>query len=402
MKSWWRTGKRKYSVCSAHISPFGGIKVTIMNHGFGKQQSQIIKGVAIILMAFHHCFIPVKGNLDGYSITFFPFTYAQVTEFAAFSKICVSLFSFVSGYGLFLSFRNRLDSKGRNSVSHWLRQRYIRSFSGYWLIVVLSWIISGFIDARPLKVYVQNSRLAGGVYALIDFLGLGNLFGTPMLNGTWWYMSAAFVFIMLVPALFLMLCRFGNACTFAVLIIIPRLFSKYPGALSPLSFLPVLCLGMICARTDFFGRIDALNARGIPSRLLLTLGSTALCVVLYRIACRLPDETCWDIKWDIFPLAYIVCIYLTLARIPWVDRFLAFMGKHSANIFLVHTFYRVIYTKSFVYERGHFLSVIAVLMVMSLGTSFVIEGLKKLIRYERFTSGLEKLSFPFISKKPDC
>ena len=28
-------------------------------------------------------------------------------------------------------------------------------------------------------------------YCLLDFCGLANLFGTPTLNGTWWYMSLA-------------------------------------------------------------------------------------------------------------------------------------------------------------------------------------------------------------------
>ena len=33
----------------------------------------------------------------------------------------------------------------------------------------------------------------------LDFLGLHSLFGTVTMNGTWWYMSAAVIFVILVP-----------------------------------------------------------------------------------------------------------------------------------------------------------------------------------------------------------
>ena len=96
-------------------------------------------------------------------------------------------------------------------------------------------------------------------------------------------------------------------------------------------------------------------------------------------------------KWGIFPLFYIILLYLTVSRVPVLNRVLRFLGVHSANIFWVHMLYRSRYLKAFLYTRGHFLVIAGTLLAVSLLTSFLLEGLKKLIRYDRFTAMLEDL-----------
>ena len=98
----------------------------------------------------------------------------------------------------------------------------------------------------------------------------------------------------------------------------------------------------------------------------------------------------WDFKYDLFVAVYVVLIYLTAAKISGMRQLLAFLGKHSANVFLIHTFIRDVYMRQFIYSRGHFLLIIAVLLGVSLIISFALEGIKKLIRYEGFVNGLMK------------
>ena len=366
-----------------------------MEHNFDARKSQIVKGVAILLMMWHHCFL--SGRFDGFTISFFPLTEGQVTLFAAFCKICVSLFAFVSGYGLFFSYQKWMRDHTSSSCVRWLWQRYVRTFSGYWLIVVLSWILCGFLDGRPRTIYVRPSRFLAFIYALIDLLGLSKLLGTPSLIGTWWYMSAAFVFIVSVPILYAAMRRFGSIYSYLLLMVIPRMIGGYPGGTVPLSFLPVFGLGMICADSDFFAKVDRL-AKNRMCHAALLVGSVILSCVLCFASIRMSNEKFWDLKWDLFPLAFIVCIYLTVSRIPFLNRILEFLGLHSANVFMVHTFIRDTYCRSFVYGRGHFILIMATLLGLSLLVSFTLEGLKKLIRYDRFCAKLEALSFS--SAKP--
>lgn len=60
-----------------------------------KRDSDIIKGIAIVLMFIHHFFCFPAWYIEGIS-------YPQLAEFAEFfrfpTRICVSLFAFLTGY----------------------------------------------------------------------------------------------------------------------------------------------------------------------------------------------------------------------------------------------------------------------------------------------------------------
>ena len=72
-----------------------------------KTDSGALKGTGILIMLFHHLFL--AGRFDGFEISFWPFSAAQITHIASFCKICVSLFAFISGYGLILSYRRERE-----------------------------------------------------------------------------------------------------------------------------------------------------------------------------------------------------------------------------------------------------------------------------------------------------
>ena len=63
--------------------------------GFTKVDSLVIKGVALLAMMWHHCFL--SDRADGYDISYWPLSHGQVIQIASFLKICVPLFAFVSG-----------------------------------------------------------------------------------------------------------------------------------------------------------------------------------------------------------------------------------------------------------------------------------------------------------------
>ena len=362
------------------------------NNSFDNYQSQIIKGVAILLMMWHHCFL--SGRFEDFNISFYPLTVEQVTLIAAFCKICVSLFAFISGYGLFLSFQKWDDSHPGQGCSPWLWIRYVRTFSGFWLIVLLSWGITGIIDNRPWLVYFRPSRVAGVVYAITDLLGLSNLFGTPTLCATWWYMSTAFFFIIATPVLYLIINRYGATLCICIIMIIPRVFIGYPGGTASLTFLPAFIFGMVFAKENLFDYINTL----IPKTCLACTFCYIICIVSFVICfiiCkRIPTNKLWDIKWGVFAAIYVLIIFLTISRIPVLRSILAFLGKHSANVFMVHTFLRDTYCRSFIYNRGHFLVIMATLLAMSILVSFLLEGLKRIMRYDCFTEKLESHIFP--------
>lgn len=62
-----------------------------------------------------------------------------------------------------------------------------------------------------------------GFAVFADILGISRLLETESLNGAWWYMSAAFVFIILLPLLDGTIEKFGGIFCIAVIFLLPRI-----------------------------------------------------------------------------------------------------------------------------------------------------------------------------------
>ena len=62
-------------------------------------KSNCLKGVAVIILLFHHCFrSPKRYTGHELKMLFLPERFLNIA--AAYGKICVALFVFVSAYGL--------------------------------------------------------------------------------------------------------------------------------------------------------------------------------------------------------------------------------------------------------------------------------------------------------------
>lgn len=357
--------------------------------GLTKDDSLVIKGVAILAMMWNHCFLP--DRFEKFDLTFVPFGVHRVTQIAVFLKICVSLFAFVSGYGLYYSLRS-LEKKGgglsSQGVSTWYKTRYVKSFSDYWLIVVLAWIICQLLDGHTYKTYFANSLLGGISSMLMQLLGVSAFFEAPMLIATWWYMSAALIFILLAPLAYLLMRRFGGIFCFGAVLVVARVAGGYPGGTNWLSFLPAFVIGMACADSDIMRRIRAF-ADSSPARSAAVIVSLLLATLLcYKLRQALHIKLYWDLHWGLFMPIYIALIMLTVARIPGVKDVLHFLGSWSADVFLIHSFFRAHYAIEFVYAPGNFMLVMARLLALGLIATALFRVFKRLIRYESFVDAL--------------
>ena len=87
---------------------------------FTKDESIRMKGIAIFALMFHHCFMS-RDRFAGYEIVFAPFSESFVVNICAYLKICVPIFAFITGYGLYLSY-SKVDS--RSGTVGWLGKRF--------------------------------------------------------------------------------------------------------------------------------------------------------------------------------------------------------------------------------------------------------------------------------------
>ena len=354
-----------------------------------KSDSMMLKGIAICMMLFHHCFL--QGRFESFNISLWPFSTSVIIHMASLCKMCVSIFSFISGYGLYLSYKNYRLSDKKDSGRSVLRQ-YISSFNEYFFVVLLCWILTSLIDQRPAKVYLGAGAVRGCANAFFDFLGLANLFGTKTINGTWWYMSAAFVFIVFMPLVFRLMEYMGGVTMIALIIILPRLIiGGFPGSTGVWSFMPSYIIGAAFAFYDrqilkafdrFSGLIRSTGWRILSEFLLLSLT-----VFLFL---RLPTKLFWDFKWGLFPVVFI-CFFVRHIRLNSPGyRFFVFLGKYASLIFMIHSFYRGVYLNQFIYGFPHFSLVFIALAVLSLISAVLIRGMIRLCRYDRLVSAIQK------------
>lgn len=350
---------------------------------FDKQASLVLKGIAIIMMMLHHNF-RTPSLYSNYAISFYPFSESHVVTVASACKICVSIFAFITGYGLYASY-----SHNKISPTKWVFQRYVKTFSGYWFVWALSAIICQLIDRRTTTILFRDGTARGLFNALIDFLGLHNMFRTPSINGTWWYMSAAAVFILLIPLLY----RFRDNI---ILIMISTVFlmrvirndSPFTGGNSTYAFLTPFMMGFAFSHYSVFEKLSHISKQNKLTTLYKAIAESWLIIAMLIVYNKVPIDMFWEYHFCLFPTLVICFCVEFVVNVKYLRNLLCFCGRHSMNIFFVHTFIRGYYLADFTYSFKHFAVVVLVLLCLSIAISMVIEQLKKLLRYNDLINNL--------------
>lgn len=359
---------------------------------FNKSASQKLKGIAILIMLQHHNF-RIKSIYDAYTVSFFPFNEDYIVKLSLFFKICVSIFAFISGYGLYNSYSNKKENSEK-----WVIKRYIKTFSGYWFIYISSCVICELIDNRASNIYMKEGVLIGIVKFVTGFFGFNNLLGLRLLNGAWWYMSCAMIFIVLLPLIMKVERYIGGVELLLLTIIIPRVIQMpWTNEDVCISFMFVYILGIVSAKYRWIDKI--INYKVVKSDLgnkgIKFILEVILIFIGIKLYFRLPVKTFWEIKYGIIPFFVIIWCIEFIINIPFLSIILDLFGKYSMNIFLIHSFIRGIYLMDFTYSFYHFLLITGVLLLISLGISILIEKIKLLIKYnlmiERITKKITNL-----------
>lgn len=365
---------------------------------FTKEHTMQMKGIAIIILLFHHCFLNTQrwatvpyeklATTKGwgyYPISFAPFSSHTIQYLASFSKICVAMFVFMTGYGMWVSYESQ---KKKTTMSNYIKKRMVTLMTGFLIIFVVTEILA-IPTGRFIEVYGHDFRSV--VYMIIDALGLAKLLGTPLFCLTWWYMSLAIVLIMIFPFVHSIMEKYQWVVVVAS-IIVPRACG-FGQSTDLFRYLLAYTLGMYFAQHDLLARIkEKFMEQNVEGKLLSLIVSLIGLAVI--IKCRQNAWIGWKYLdfWDGFAAMYMIVIsYIYILNGKWIVKGLGFLGKHSMNIFLIHSFYRDVFFHEFTYSFYYAWLDYIVLMAISLVTSIVLEWFKKLIRYEKFIDWVKRL-----------
>ena len=325
-------------------------------------ETLIIKAFAIIAMLVHHLFWlhPEFGPILCY--------------LANAGKVCITIFVFLSGYGMAMTFPKMAGkwSDDCKTVFFFWGKRYSKFFLNYWIVFFVSISIGSHCFGRTLEIaYGANANLIS--LFIKDLLGQCGFYSY---NITWWFNELILSLWLLFPLLYrLMKNKVVSVSILLFLTIIPS---------EMLSFLEFFANGLsiftlpFCVGIFFAQRCVCVNKllNAMPPK-WLPYSSFLLAAIVFYV--RGAELFPWSPKYllDIFVTLLLVISIVSFVRTTnYKLRFLQFIGKHSMNIYLLHTFVFGYFFSDFVYGLKEPLLIFATVFVISLSLSIVIEIVK--------------------------
>lgn len=348
-----------------------------------KKESNILKGLAIMLMLAHHLFM--NANQSGYPELIYGPVLSSPDRLAAFGnlcKLCVTIFAFVTAYGTTMSYKASPMEDNRE-LMHISLGRLARLLISFQFIYVIAFALCPLGGKSWFTLY-SPSRLENIFFALCDFMGISYILQTPSYNSAWWYMSLAVTLVLVLPWLIKLCRRYGAYVLLPGLLLVRWLnvdFVLY-------RYLLIILLGIVLAQ---YGTVEKLRAWYMSCGIFKRLISIALCLVvtgLFSVLWLRTDEALLDIYEAALCLPVCLIMVLVVGRIPIIKDVMAFIGKNSMNMFLIHAFIYENWFSAFTYSFKYPIAIYAFLLLSSLLISVLMEQLKKLLHISRLADKL--------------
>ena len=335
---------------------------------FTKEHTKIAKGVAILLMLTHHLFaFPDRIHLDQGYISLFSIGGNNI-EFimGVFGNICVSMYIFLSGYGIYMSSLKNGKITLKDSFKR-LKKLYIN----YWIV---------FIIFVPIGFIFFNKELNIREF-ILNFVGWSSSY-----NGEWWFFKLYVELILLVP----ILKHLVNDSLFKsiVNITVVLLFSKvieYGINMGIDKFIPSLILyevhdilfwqacffiGYICAKFDIYSKVLNLFIKiRIDNKTIYALLPIVLIFIRIKSGGRL------YIDFILTPILIFCTVNLLYDSV--LHKLFILLGEHSTNMWLTHSFFCYTYFQWLVFKPRISVIILVWLVILSLGSSYFINYIQR-------------------------
>ena len=324
-----------------------------------KEETLFFKGIAIIIMVGYHLFCFPERIINNEYISFFFMKFDNKTiENFIFSqgKICVSFFLFLSGYGVYISNKNKT-----NKIIWKLCLERIKSFLFNYWIVFFIFIPLGYIffnlELKNILVLIKNLFLLSSSY-----------------NSEWWFAQYYVFMILLFPIINVCL----NKRLKLTLIISALLCFTYKMHIAKLFIWQFpFVMGMAFAKMEIYSKLRK-NIKSKKNLALVSfLGIFAIVIIKSFIAEYLNFFTDYGLDGIFIPI--IIGLLLEVKIPEFVRMVLEKLGKHSGNIWLTHTFFAYYYTQKLVFYPKLSILIIIWTFILSTFSSIIIFTLSEKI-----------------------
>lgn len=331
---------------------------------FSKDDTNILKGIAILLLAYHHLFaFPDRIHYDYYSII--NYNELGVILFKL-GKIGVGIFLILGGYGTYKSYKG--DNLG------FISKKLIKLYKMYWKV---------FLITIPISILLKSPI----INTKFDVLFL-NVFGIKITYcKEWWFLSPYVVISIMSPLLIKFVKNSNIGVIFFILILIISKFCLfdlrflinykntflYSALKYLLECLPSYLCGLLFAK---YNLLDKLKIKFEGNHLFGFISILVLLIIPYLqktfFYCNL-----------IFVIAIFVCfiIIMEMSIFKSFKNLFLYIGKQSANIWLIHTFYCYHWCQKFIFFPRYAILIFFLLVAISYISGIIIDYIYGLIKY---------------------
>lgn len=302
------------------------------------EKSNQLKSIAILMMLCLHLF-----NRDHHGL-FTPLVFIGQQPLSyyisLFSDACVPIFAFVSGYGLYASYRNNETAYLKKNLLR-TKKLYIR----FWIILLLFVVLLGPI--------LNKDGYPGSWQKLVlTFTGIA-----PAYNGAWWFFTIYILFVSTSKFWFRLLDHL-NSYFYLIILLITYLLAFYFRIYKPTIFENLILqwmhtqgalyfctlfqfmMGAFALKYEWNKKILSLFGKIKYRNLIATIGIIGL-IIFHGIV---PNFIVAP-----FTALGFIFLFLQMNFGKKVNEGLDFFTLHATNLWLIHMFFYLIYFKEIIY-----------------------------------------------------
>lgn len=341
--------------------------------GLSKEDTKMMKGIALWLMFAHHLF-PFQdriapGNEFLPLIRFGDTNLAYIIGHAG--KLCVAIYLFLSGYGLYIT----VMKNGRFTITN-VFKRLKKLYINYWVILFI-FVPIGF----AIGVKVFNAR---------EFLY--NFFAIDLTyNGEWWFLKLYVQLIILFPIMNKII-RKNPWLSFLIIFIFSKLgkivtlsvnsnpnlvflnnHMIYRDFITLLYWQPIFFMGCLFVKFDLFTKMkEVFKKIKLHNRLVYII----IFIVIIASRFNIADLTFESMRYDYLYTPILIYVTINILKGQKVKNIFIFLGNNSTNMWLTHSFLCYQYIQSIVYMPKIPILIMIWLTILLMPISF---GINKII-----------------------
>lgn len=329
-----------------------------------KEQSVLIKGIAILMMLWYHLFISQETVDTSKYISILTIGPLTLENYIARACYPVSFFLIISGYGL-----SYLCQNGKLTLHHQLRKTH-RLYLTYWLVLII------FV---PIGCYLQPDKYPGSPINIIS-----NLLAIDCTyNGETWFL---FPYIMIsLTAVYIVkyLLTVRHPLTIVTLIVayaVCFLICKQL-ALMEKSLLTIFLLQVVYyVLLFFYFTLGILLYRIASHRGSLTIPWLRQPYIIFLIIVLVMLKSFFKVTLLDGIYAFLFIVFICNLRLSSaITRILTSLGHYSLPMWLSHTFFSVYLFPHFIYGFRYPLLIMITLTAISYLTAVLIFKIMKFI-----------------------